>query len=308
MNVKAKVILPLMTLAAAAILAACGGNAAPPTLAPTRTPTAIFSGGYCTTAPNIAEQLKSLGMIETNFSYQNSSPKNLEELIRLGDGIVMFLKLPAGIETMLSPGTKSVEVLASQGLSLGGGYFVTVSHGIRDSIAQVPNSDNSYSVTISPNKVLLVYVNDKKEPVAVPVQNITALPNRDMALVYLPSQDKESIVAFRPSSTLKHGEKLYNVTSEGGPIIRQGEVIDTSITANAEDNPFTYSSQILTSISGENGDSGSPVFDVFGNLVGVASVGSTWNGKPSMTLASIDSLASLLAAQKQQLIACTPAK
>ena len=302
-----------MVCAAVLSVAACGVKevAAPmptkeaelSTLAPTKTPTAVLSGDYCTTAPNITEQLKNLDTIEAKFTQQNSSPKSLDELLRLGDDLVSFLRFPAGFDTVLLSGTTYVEAHISQGLSLGGGYFVTVSHGLIEPIVPVPNKDNSYSFTISPNRVLLVYTNDKKENIAVHVQNITAFPYGDMALVYLPSQDKGAMVAIRPSSTLKQGEKLYNITlTSNGLDKREGEVMKTSVTANDASTPYLiYSNQILTSISADDGDSGSPVFDRFGNLVGVLSVGASLNGKSVTTVASVDSLTSILVAQKLQL-------
>ncbi|MBI2580635.1 hypothetical protein HYV85_02405 [Candidatus Woesearchaeota archaeon] len=91
MNFKAKVILPVMTLAAAAILAACGGNEASPAPAslPTNTPPAAPTATSTLTTPTLESNL--LGTVECDKQNQEGvnyiTSGNLVSWINIGAGI-----------------------------------------------------------------------------------------------------------------------------------------------------------------------------------------------------------------------------
>ena len=302
-----------------AFLGGCGGSqsgtAIPPAV--TNTPAAsstaqtddatrlsaphfLTSGKYCDGPNDVNLQLQAIDNVESGFRMENPQ-KSLEEIIRLGNGLVVFARFPGSIVDIFVPGAdKPVLINETQGYSLGAGYFVTTNRGLADVVS---SQGSGYPLEIFADRLLLSYGTAEGNFSSL-VQNVAALPEADLGLVYMPLA-AESPKGFRSSSTLKKGETVYNITlSDSGPVVRTGEVIEISVGATAKDYPVSYSGQVLTSITAGDGDSGSPVFDSSGKLVGVVSVGSVLNGSPATTVASIGYLGDILSIQKRQLKSC----
>lgn len=293
--------LTVCSLAAALslALAGCTGSQQPEPRQLVGTSIPAATGDYCTAA---AAQLDSINMLE-KASKQKSSPQTLDELLKFSGQLAGTLTLQKDIGAAAASGGP-LSAMPGQGFYLGGSYFVSAAYPF------VVQKGSSY--VIAPFNNVLVIPNSPKNPNAMAVQNITALLDRDMVLIYSPSgtpENQHPLISLRPMSTLTRGEPVYNITLRSGvPVVQSGEVINFPVTGRDSGSSLTYYGQIVTSIIAGKGDSGSPVFDGYGNLVGVVSVGVLWNGEPATNVASTDALWPLLESQKGRLADCLAGK
>ncbi len=258
----------------------------------------------CAEQPNVSGRLEQLITLESNFNGPSSTPKTLEEIGKASDNLVFVF----GKE----------RTSQSQGIHLGGGYVLTVAHGLitkTGTSLQTTGAEVGYADAVSKSvsgKLVTVELEGggNVQIGLIPVYNFSIHTRQDLALVYAPTQYKVVIPKFRLSNTLEVGEHVYmvsfdpNASNASGSSVISGTV--TSLTGGSN-----YASQFLTSIKPNAGQSGAPVFDSYGNLVGLLSNAALSEGKHNLVenytgsnISSIDIFGDLVKPEKKVLASC----
>ncbi len=210
-----------------------------------------FSGDYCADGRAVS-RLEQLVSFEGSFGSPSAGAKSVEEIRELAQGVVnLTLRGNETVEERGSSGSKewvgitSTELLAGfRGISLGGGYVLTVAHGVinpseYDFFRRIIHISFPHNGIMEPSKVGIdplakphetgegvAYSFDSHRGEWVPktfqyqivtqtqnVSTITALPRMDAALLYVaPSsgvQGTSNELRFRSAGTLQRGEKVY---------------------------------------------------------------------------------------------------
>lgn len=291
--------------------------------------------------------------LEGSFASPSAATKSAKELRELAQGVVNLTRTGnETAETGQIPTISSTEILAGfRGISLGGGYILTVAHGVintsESNFLWIIN--RSHSDVTQPSHIRIGYLGGPHKTTDVAAfyfdshtgkwvyngqyqvqtqqtsdaSTITVLPGMDAALLYVTSpgvQGEPPNFRYRSAETLRKGEKVYALVArqDGKPPERQLPLLYPSladvtvlegIVADHLPEGLSISGRFLTSMVSVHGDSGSPVFDSSGNLIGIVSGDVTIvsdsvkiGTNEYSAITSIDSLLPLIRAERQQLM------
>ncbi|MBI2581035.1 trypsin-like peptidase domain-containing protein [Candidatus Woesearchaeota archaeon] len=226
---------------------------------------------------------------------------------------------------------------ALAGLYLGKGYVLTANHGVTEILPSLQN------VQIQVEYFFKNPVSESWEKFSGPISDVSAIPRRDLALLYVPYLAEASLkglpiavpppqldgppriffdvqilpsgasLRFRPQNTLKEGEAVYLITYDprtywdmvGAEPDRRITILEGAVTSLSAPQQTRYSDQFQTSIPVIRGQSGSPLVDKNGNIVGLLSqLSQSASGTSKSYFTSIDGLAELLELERNRLESC----
>lgn len=276
-----------------------------------KAPLSLTEGDYCIEGLAAGSRLEFLARLENN-AVPSTAKKSPEELEDLSASLVFLNRHGGGL---------------FQGFYLGSGYVVTVAHGFVEKTEVRVEGDPRRYVQFSVSKTDVGYLDELSRPVSekilqlelmgaqrtldlalLPVQSTSVHTKQDIALAYSPSPYTVGLPSFKLSKELKANEQVYLIAFDPGspaPIVSRG--IITSLSGSSSE----FSGQFQISVRPKGGYSGAPVFDAYGNLIGILSsavtkprVVNSFENYIGSNVSSIDAIVELAQADKQQVLIC----
>lgn len=272
-------------------------------------PFLLASGIYCGDDTNVRQRREQLSAIIKGFEKPSTEQKSIDDILtKVSENTVRVFSLQDYNPTATNG--FQARPFVTLGVYFGGSYFVTVGHGVHNIVNEGPIAGKNSYPLFSINATTLL-VESLQQPDATRLEtnsvwSVTSFPQHDIALLYSPAQPPSSYqFKLRSAETLAVGEKVYAVVRRGDSAEVLGGVVErlNESFADISKSYAAYRGHVLTTIPSQNGDSGSPVFDAFGNMVGLVSGGNV--NRASAAIAPLDSLTELALAEQQRLI-CRP--
>ena len=312
------------------------------TLAGLPHPAILFSGESCGDKSANESRLEELVKMEQGFGSYSATLKSADEISQLASESVYLTKLD--IQSSSSRyGDNEITLSSSnlstifKGINVGDGYVYTVAHGVLDKktldlhffkvlfYVHPYDADNFAIIYLgypginmtrssfdpSSGKFVDYFYEaplkgDALATASAPMSDVASVLPNSTAISNTPARFK-----LRPASTLKKDENIYFLANRNNSI----DIIlgfpnghETKVVSGAVSDPIATSPVpgfFTSSLQAISGDSGSPVFDEYGNLVGLVSGGITRGSEQYSVIAGIESILPVIMAERQRISSCS---